>query len=50
MSKRTWQPKKRKRIRTSGFMKRNATANGRKTLKNRRDKGRTSLAVSAGGK
>lgn len=44
--KRTWNPKKRKRIRKHGFMKRMATISGRNLLKRRRSKGRSSLAVA----
>lgn len=44
--KRTWNPKKRKRIRKHGFMKRMATIAGRSILKRRRAKGRASLAVA----
>ncbi len=44
--KRTWNPKKRKRIRKHGFMKRMATITGRNVLKRRRSKGRASLAVA----
>ena len=44
--KRTWQPNRRKRIRTHGFRKRMATGDGRKILKARRAKGRHRLAVT----
>ena len=44
--KRTWNPKKRKRIRKHGFMKRMASLSGMKILKRRRSKGRTTLAVA----
>jgi len=42
---RTWQPKKKKRIRKHGFMKRQATRLGRRILKARRLKGRRKLTV-----
>ena len=38
--------KKRKRLRVHGFLKRSASASGRKILKNRRRKGRHQLTVS----
>ncbi|MEK7479275.1 MAG: 50S ribosomal protein L34 [Patescibacteria group bacterium] len=43
--KRTWQPKKRKRARTHGFLKRSKSAGGKNVLKRRRRKGRKRLAV-----
>ena len=45
MPKRTYQPHKRQRKQEHGFMKRNATSNGRKVLKRRRIKGRAKLAI-----
>lgn len=46
MPKRTYQPKKRKRAKTHGFLSRGKTPGGRRVLLARRRKGRASLAVS----
>jgi len=45
MSKRTYQPKKKKRARTHGFLSRTKTVTGVAVLKRRRQKGRAKLAV-----
>jgi large subunit ribosomal protein L34 len=44
--KRTYQPKKLRRIRKFGFLARNSTKGGKKVLKSRRRKGRKSMSVS----
>ncbi len=41
----TYKPKKRKRRKTHGFLRRQQTKTGRKVIKNRRKKGRKKLTV-----
>ncbi|HVY36047.1 MAG TPA: 50S ribosomal protein L34 [Candidatus Paceibacterota bacterium] len=41
----TYQPKKRKRAKTHGFLTRTKTKGGRKTISRRRGKGRAKLAA-----
>ncbi|MFZ2593853.1 MAG: 50S ribosomal protein L34 [Minisyncoccia bacterium] len=43
--KRTYQPKKRKRARAHGFLKRSGTTSGAALLKRRRRKGRSKLSA-----
>ena len=50
MSKRTWQPKRRKRTRVHGFLKRMASPGGRNVIKSRRAKGRKLLTVKLSSK
>lgn len=45
MTKRTWNPKKKRRLRVHGFLKRMKSLDGRKVLKRRRAKGRVKLTV-----
>ncbi len=45
MVKRTWNPKKKKRMRVHGFLKRMKSAGGKAVLARRRAKGRKKLTV-----
>jgi large subunit ribosomal protein L34 len=46
MTKRTYQPKIRRRMRVHGFRKRMRSSGGRNVIKSRRAKGRKQLSVS----
>lgn len=50
MTKRTWQPKKLKRVRKHGFLKRMLTKGGQKVIKKRMEKGRRRLTIKYNGK
>lgn len=50
MSKRTWQPKRKKRLRVHGFLKRMASPGGKNVIARRRAKGRKNLTVNTGSK
>lgn len=48
--KRTWQPKRRKRLKVHGFLKRMSSPGGKNIIKRRRAKGRKRLTVTTGSK
>jgi len=50
MPKRVWQPKKLKRVKKHGYMKRISTKGGKNVIKRRKAKGRKILARSYKGK
>jgi large subunit ribosomal protein L34 len=50
MTKRTWQPKKLKRLKKHGFLKRMQSADGANVIKRRRAKGRKRLTVTVSSK
>ncbi|MFC1755797.1 50S ribosomal protein L34 [Patescibacteria group bacterium] len=50
MPKRTWQPKRKKRLRKHGFRKLMRSPGGRSIIKRRIAKKRTRIAVKLGGK
>ena len=50
MPKRTWQPKRKKRLRKHGFLKLMRSPGGRNIIKRRKAKGRKRVAVKLGGK
>lgn len=47
MSKRTYQPKKRRRLRLHGFLGLMKTVGGRNVIRRRRAKGRAKLAIAS---